>query len=55
MRFRLNRALCLQTAVVAINQLPKTEMTLWLRLLGRGTTQADAIAELLALERSDLR
>ena len=45
----------LQTAVVAINQLPKTEATLWLRLLGRGATQADAIAELLALDRTDPR
>lgn len=39
----------LKTAVVAINQLPSTSDTLWLRILGRGETQRQAIAELLAL------
>jgi predicted transposase/invertase (TIGR01784 family) len=38
-----------RTAVVAIHQLPKTLDTLWLRLLGRGQVQANAVAELLAL------
>ncbi|EGJ30310.1 MULTISPECIES: hypothetical protein [Moorena] len=37
------------TALVAINQLPVTEETLWLRILGRDRTQAQAINELLAL------
>lgn len=37
------------TAVVAINALPTTTATLWLRLMGRGTVQEQAIAELLTL------
>ncbi|MCL1464413.1 hypothetical protein [Argonema galeatum] len=36
----------LRTAIVVIHQLPKTEATLWLRLLGRGKVQEDAIDEL---------
>lgn len=39
----------LRTAVVAINQLPHTPETLWLRILGRGATQEQTIAELIAL------
>ena len=38
-----------RTNVVAIHQLPRTPETLWLRLLGRGKVQKDAIAELKAL------
>ncbi|WP_293122121.1 hypothetical protein [Moorena sp. SIO4G3] len=38
-----------KTALVAINQLPLTEETLWLRILGRDKTQSQAINELLAL------
>jgi hypothetical protein len=38
-----------RTAIVAIHHLPKTIDTLWLRLLGRGRVQAQAIKELLAL------
>ena len=38
-----------RTAVVVIHQLPKTIDTLFLRLLGRGTVQADAVNELTAL------
>ena len=41
----------LRTAIVAIHQLPRTEETLWLRILGKGTTQQQAIEELLALPR----
>jgi hypothetical protein len=37
------------TAIIAIHQLPKTIDTIWLRLLGKGKVQADAIAELIAL------
>ncbi len=37
------------TALVAINQLPLTEETLWLRVLGRDQTQSQAINELVAL------
>ncbi len=38
-----------RTAVVVIHQLPKTIDTLFLRLLGRGKVQADAVNELIAL------
>jgi hypothetical protein len=36
-------------AIVAINQLPVTSETLWLRLLGRGAIQQQAVSELVAL------
>ncbi|MEH2391038.1 MAG: DUF4351 domain-containing protein [Nostoc sp.] len=39
----------LRTAIVAIHQLPQIPETLWLRLLGRGTVQSQAIIELQAL------
>jgi hypothetical protein len=38
-----------KTAIVAIDELPETEETLWLRILGRGGTQTRAIREVLAL------
>jgi hypothetical protein len=38
-----------RTMLVAIDELPKTPDTLWLRILGRGETQAGAIAELYRL------
>jgi len=39
----------LRTAIVAIHQLPCTEDTLWLRILGKGKVQKQAIEELEAL------
>ncbi|MCG6138801.1 MAG: DUF4351 domain-containing protein [Nostoc sp. LLA-1] len=39
----------LRTAIVAIHQLPQIPETLWLRILGRGSTQTQAIIELQAL------
>jgi hypothetical protein len=39
----------LRTAIVVIHQLPETEETLWLRILGRGRVQERAIAQLSAL------
>lgn len=45
----------LKTAIVAINQLPQTEETLWLRILGRDETQRQAISEVLALPATDFR
>jgi Domain of unknown function (DUF4351) len=39
----------LRTAIVAIHQLPPIPETLWLRLLGRGSVQSQAIVELQAL------
>jgi hypothetical protein len=38
-----------KTALVVIHQLPRTEETLWLRILGKGTVQKQAIIELAAL------
>jgi hypothetical protein len=45
----------LRTAIVAINQLPQNDETLWLRLLGKGQTQNKAIEEVLAFNREDPR
>ena len=39
----------IRTAIVAIHQLPRTPETLWLRLLGKGNVQKNAIAELKSL------
>jgi hypothetical protein len=39
----------LQTQIVAIDQLPVTEETLWLRILGRDETLEGAVREVLAL------
>ncbi|WP_225977582.1 hypothetical protein [Nostoc sp. CENA543] len=39
----------LRTAIIAIHQLPRTEETLWLRILGKGRVQQQAIDELEAL------
>ncbi len=39
----------LRTAIVVIHQLPQTPETLWLRLLGRGSVQSQAIIEMQAL------
>lgn len=48
-------ALGLKTAIIAINQLPLTEDTLWLRLLGKGQTQKQAVAEVIAFDTRDPR
>ncbi|WP_448570221.1 hypothetical protein [Trichothermofontia sp.] len=45
----------LRTAIVVIHQLPTHPDTLWLRLLGRGTVQRSAIAELMALANHPLQ
>ncbi|MBW4681216.1 MAG: hypothetical protein KME19_14020 [Microcoleus vaginatus WJT46-NPBG5] len=39
----------MRTALVTINQLPRTEETLWLRLLGNTSTQLQAVNEVTAL------
>jgi hypothetical protein len=39
----------LRTAIVVIHQLPRTEETLWIRMLGRGSVQKQAIDELAGL------
>jgi Domain of unknown function (DUF4351) len=43
------------TALIAINQLPEDESTLWIRLLGSGKVQERAIAEILAFDPDDPR
>ncbi len=39
----------LKTKIVAIHQLPRTPETLWLRMLGKGRVQRDAMSELRGL------
>lgn len=39
----------LRTGIVVIHQLPRTQETLWLRILGKGTVQKQAIDEIVAL------
>ena len=43
----------LRSSIVALEELPVRPETLWLRLLGSGRTQEDAIAELLLLPQND--
>ncbi|MBD6614608.1 hypothetical protein FNW02_01665 [Komarekiella sp. 'clone 1'] len=43
----------LRTAIVAIHQLPCTKETLWLRILGKGRVQQQAIDELEALPQDN--
>ncbi len=43
----------LRTAMIDISQLPVTRETLWLRLLGKGQTQEQAIAAVIALPPTD--
>jgi len=43
----------LRTAVVVIDQLPHSKETLWLRILGNGTVQEQAIEELIALPEAN--
>jgi hypothetical protein len=45
----------LKGAIVAINQLPVVEDTLWLRVLGKGRTQKQAVEELVQLSQSSSR
>jgi hypothetical protein len=44
----------LKTGIIVIHQLPKTPTTLWVRLLGKGKVQAQAIQELAALPSEHL-
>jgi hypothetical protein len=43
-----------RTAILAINELPVTDETLWFRLLGRGAVQQQAVSELVALSPENL-
>ena len=42
-----------RTALIAINQLPSTDETLWIRLLGKGETQKRAIAQICSFPAED--
>jgi len=42
----------LRTAIIVIHQLPRTSETLWLRILGKGNVQKQAIEEIEALPES---
>jgi hypothetical protein len=44
-----------KTAIVAINQLPKNQDTLWLRVLGNGETQKQAVQELITVSTENQR
>jgi predicted transposase YdaD len=43
----------LRTTIVALNELPLIQDTLWLRLLGKGSTQQQAISEVFNLPTHD--
>jgi Domain of unknown function (DUF4351) len=45
----------LRTAIISINRLSANEDTLWLRLLGKGKTQQQAINEVIAFDNEDPR
>jgi hypothetical protein len=45
----------LKTTIIAVEELPTTSETLWLRLMGKGRTQDDAIADLLMMPESDIK
>jgi hypothetical protein len=45
----------LRTAIIAINQLPCSEDTLFLRLLGRGQTQQQAVDEVIAFDATEAK
>ncbi|WP_224095751.1 hypothetical protein [Nostoc sp. MS1] len=44
---------CFRGALITVNELPVTPETLWLRILGRGETQRQAVNELLALPKDN--
>ena len=44
----------LRAGIIAIHQLPETEETLWLRVLGKGGTQKRAVEELVKLPEGNL-
>jgi hypothetical protein len=45
----------LNTIMIVVHQLPKTSQTLWLRLLGKGRVQQEAVEEVIALPEEDSR
>ena len=45
----------LRTAIIAINKLPRTPETLWLRIFGKGVIQQQAINEVIGFDEDDPR
>lgn len=45
----------LKTGIIAVNELPRTPETLWLRILGRGVIQKQAIDEVIGFDVEDPR
>jgi len=45
----------LKTIVIVVHKLPKNSETLWLRLLGKGRVQQQAVEEVIALPEEDPR
>ncbi|MGB3642299.1 MAG: flagellar assembly protein H [Rivularia sp. (in: cyanobacteria)] len=45
----------LRTAIIAINKLPRTPETLWLRIFGKGIIQKQAIDEVIGFDENDPR
>ncbi|MEB3220381.1 MAG: hypothetical protein VKN72_29675, partial [Nostocales cyanobacterium 94392] len=45
----------LRTAIIAVNELPHTPETLWLRILGKGVIQQQAIDEVIGFNVEDPR
>lgn len=45
----------LKTAIIAINKLPRTSETLWLRILGKGMIQQQAVDEVIGFSTEDPR
>jgi len=43
----------LKTAIIAINKLPRTPETLWLRILGKGVIQEQAVKEVIGFNPND--
>ncbi|MEO1433087.1 MAG: flagellar assembly protein H [Cyanobacteria bacterium J06633_8] len=44
-----------KTAIIAINKLPRTPETLWLRIFGKGVIQKQAINEVIGFDKDDPR
>ena len=45
----------LRTAIIAVNKLPRTPETLWLRIFGKGVIQKQAIDEVIGFDEEDPR
>ncbi len=45
----------LRTAIIAVNKLPRTPETLWLRIFGKGVIQKQAVDEVIGFDQEDPR